>query len=198
MRTGLILPEWSFIPRASLPASHQWGGNNTLTKILEIVYEDDLQRSDNRAVWEFLSDCIREILSRHYGGGISRCCKCDDDLTILEVVYEDNGQIQFPDSVWGGVRYLLNGCGDVASTLTTGHHRGMNIVAPKGGHKEMGVLEIVYETESLPPLSIWMGGVLTAKRTGLCCGFQGCLHEHPCYIYKASVQDNGDSLWMQR
>lgn len=30
----------------------------------------------------------------------------------------------------------------------------MNIVAPKGGHKEMGVLEIVYETESLPPLSI--------------------------------------------
>jgi hypothetical protein len=41
--------------------------------------------------------------------------------------------------------YLLNGCGDVASTLTTGHHRGMNIVAPKGGHKEMGVLEIRYE-----------------------------------------------------
>jgi len=33
------------------------------------------------------------------GGGISRTCKCDDDLTILEVVYEDNGQIQFPDSV---------------------------------------------------------------------------------------------------
>lgn len=32
-------------------------------------------------------------------GGISRTCKCDDDLTILEVVYEDNGQIQFPDSV---------------------------------------------------------------------------------------------------
>lgn len=55
----------------------------------------------------------------------------------------------------GGVRYLLNGCGDVASTLTTGHHRGMNIVAPKGGHKEMGVLEIVYEqADSLPPLSI--------------------------------------------
>ena len=55
----------------------------------------------------------------------------------------------------GGVRYLLNGCGDVASTLTTGHHRGMNIVAPKGGHKEMGVLEIVYEqADSLPSLSI--------------------------------------------
>ena len=32
-------------------------------------------------------------------GGQSRCVKCDDDLTILEVVYEDNGQIQFPDSV---------------------------------------------------------------------------------------------------
>lgn len=45
----------------------------------------------------------------------------------------------------GGVRYLLNGCGNVASTLTTGHSRAMNIVAPKGGHKEMGVLEIIYE-----------------------------------------------------
>ena len=33
------------------------------------------------------------------GGGQSRCVKCDDDLTILEVVYEDNGQVQFPDSV---------------------------------------------------------------------------------------------------
>ena len=32
------------------------------------------------------------------GGGPSRCVKCDDDLTILEVVYEDNGQVQFPDS----------------------------------------------------------------------------------------------------
>ena len=45
----------------------------------------------------------------------------------------------------GGIKHLLNGCGDVASTLTTGHHRAMNIVSPKGGHKEMGVLEIVYE-----------------------------------------------------
>ena len=54
----------------------------------------------------------------------------------------------------GGVRYLLNGSEDVASTLTTGHNRAMNIISPKGGHKEMGVLEIVYETESLPPLSI--------------------------------------------
>ena len=47
----------------------------------------------------------------------------------------------------GGIRYLLNGCGDTASTLTTGHHRAMNIVSPKGGHKEMGVLETVYEDE---------------------------------------------------
>ena len=48
----------------------------------------------------------------------------------------------------GGQQYLLNGCDDVASTLTTGHHRGMNIVSPKGGHKEMGVLEIIYEDKS--------------------------------------------------
>lgn len=25
-----------------------------------------------------------------YGGGISRTCKCDDDLAILEVVYEQD------------------------------------------------------------------------------------------------------------
>ena len=52
-----------------------------------------------------------------------------------------------PIVIKGGVKYLLNGCGDVASTLTTGHHRGMNIVAPKGGHKEMGVLEVLYERD---------------------------------------------------
>lgn len=53
-------------------------------------------------------------------------------------------RFSLPISNRGGQMYLLNGCGDVASTLTTGHHRGMNIVSPKGGHKEMGVLEIVY------------------------------------------------------
>lgn len=31
------------------------------------------------------------------GGGQSRCVKCDDDLTILEVVYEDNEEVQSPD-----------------------------------------------------------------------------------------------------
>lgn len=46
--------------------------------------------------------------------------------------------------------YLLNGCGDAASTLTTGHHRCMNIIAPKGGHKEMGILEIRYEYKDNP------------------------------------------------
>lgn len=41
----------------------------------------------------------RDSSTELWGGGISRTCKCDDDLTILEVVYEDNGQIQLPDSV---------------------------------------------------------------------------------------------------
>ena len=31
-------------------------------------------------------------------GGLSRCVKCDDDLTILEVVYEDDGQNQSSDT----------------------------------------------------------------------------------------------------
>ena len=43
--------------------------------------------------------------------------------------------------------YLLNGCDDCASTLTTGHHRAMNITFPKGGHKEMGVLYIYEDTK---------------------------------------------------
>ena len=47
----------------------------------------------------------------------------------------------------GGVRYLLNGCGDAAATLKTSNHRELNIVAPKGGRAEMGVLEIVYERD---------------------------------------------------
>jgi hypothetical protein len=43
-----------------------------------------------------------------------------------------------------GVRYLLNGCGDVASTILTSNHREGNITHPEGGRREMGVLEIVY------------------------------------------------------
>ena len=39
----------------------------------------------------------------------------------------------------GGVRYLLNGCGDVAATLKTSNHRELNIIAPEGGRGEMGV-----------------------------------------------------------
>jgi hypothetical protein len=47
----------------------------------------------------------------------------------------------------GGIRYLLNGCGDVASTLLTSNHRAGNITHPEGGRREMGVLEIVYEQD---------------------------------------------------
>lgn len=31
----------------------------------------------------------RDSAKDQLGGGQSRCVKCDDDLTILEVVYED-------------------------------------------------------------------------------------------------------------
>jgi hypothetical protein len=43
-----------------------------------------------------------------------------------------------------GQMYLLNGCGDVASTILTSNHREGNITHPEGGRREMGVLEIVY------------------------------------------------------
>jgi hypothetical protein len=39
------------------------------------------------------------------------------------------------------------------------------------------------------------GGADTTKRTGLCSRCQGCLYEHPCFVHKASVQDNGDTIW---
>jgi len=39
-----------------------------------------------------------------------------------------------------GKMWLINGCGDCACTLTTGHDRALNILAPMGGHKQMGVL----------------------------------------------------------
>lgn len=45
----------------------------------------------------------------------------------------------------GGKMYLLNGCGDVASTILTSNHREGNITHPEGGRREMGVLEIRYE-----------------------------------------------------
>ena len=36
--------------------------------------------------------------------------------------------------------------GGVASTIKTSNHRELNIVAPKGGRGEMGVL-VIYETK---------------------------------------------------
>jgi hypothetical protein len=41
---------------------------------------------------------VKDSFTEHMGGGISRTIKCDDDLTIIELVYEDDGQIQFSDS----------------------------------------------------------------------------------------------------
>ena len=41
--------------------------------------------------------------------------------------------------------FILNGVTlDCEMTLTTGHHRAMNILAPRGGYREMGVL-VIYE-----------------------------------------------------
>ena len=46
------------------------------------------------------------------------------------------------DSLEAG-QHLLNGDSEGnASTITTGHDRALNITQPKGGHKQMGVLEI--------------------------------------------------------
>lgn len=49
-----------------------------------------------------------------------------------------------PIPIRGGQMYLINGVEDWACTITTGHDRALNILAPKGGHKQMGVL---YEYE---------------------------------------------------
>jgi hypothetical protein len=53
-----------------------------------------------------------------------------------------------PIPIRGGHMYLLNGCGDVASTILTSNHREGNITHPEGGRREMGVMEIIYEQDS--------------------------------------------------
>ena len=32
---------------------------------------------------------VTNSLEVSWGGGISRCCKCDDSLAVIEVVYEE-------------------------------------------------------------------------------------------------------------
>ena len=59
-------------------------------------------------------------------------------------------RFSLPISNRGGQMYLLNGCGDVASTILTSNHREGNITHPEGGRREMGVLEIRYEELSHP------------------------------------------------
>lgn len=45
---------------------------------------------------------------------------------------------------------FLNGDKDgCASTITTGHDRARNITEPKGGHKQMGVLEIMHPSKNI-------------------------------------------------
>ena len=36
------------------------------------------------------AELVKDSFTEHMGRGISRTIKCDDDLTILEVVYEQN------------------------------------------------------------------------------------------------------------
>ena len=48
---------------------------------------------------------------------------------------------------------LCASVGGVASTIKTSNHRELNIVAPKGGRGEMGVL-VIYETKKSKDTSI--------------------------------------------
>ena len=56
-------------------------------------------------------------------------------------------KISSPIPYENGYKCLLNGCGEVASTLMTSNHREGNITHPEGGRREMGVLEVIYEYE---------------------------------------------------
>lgn len=38
----------------------------------------------------FIAELPKGSSTALWGGQISRCVKCDDDLTILEIVYEDD------------------------------------------------------------------------------------------------------------
>ena len=81
----------------------------------------------------------RTITARYFKNSVSNFLRHDGmGNTGVMVIYDSENRQKKVDAV--------RICGGVASTIKTSNHRELNIVAPKGGRGEMGVL-VIYETK---------------------------------------------------
>lgn len=82
------------------------------------------------------------------GGGKESALRLLARTSVYRVFYS---RLSKPIPRKGKMQYFLNGSGDIASTLICGHDYSGNIIAPNGGHKQMGVLEEYEDTETEMP-----------------------------------------------
>ena len=81
----------------------------------------------------------RTITARYFKNSIANFLRHDGmGNTGVMVIYDSENRQRQVDAVCI--------CGGVASTIKTSNHSELNIVAPKGGRGEMGVL-VIYETK---------------------------------------------------
>ena len=89
----------------------------------------------------------RTITARYFKNSVANFLSHDGmGNTGVMVIYDSENRQRQVDALricWGGV----------ASTIKTSNHRELNIVAPKGGRGEMGVL-VIYETKKGQDTSI--------------------------------------------
>ena len=96
-----------------------------------------------REIWGSLQD--HHAVCEIRGGGKESALPLLARTSVYRVFYS---RLSKPIPRKGKIQYFLNGSGDVASTLICGHDYSGNIIAPKGGHKQMGVLEEYEDTET--------------------------------------------------
>lgn len=108
-----------------------------------------------------------QLADGEYAFSVQRCGDDEqfEEPVVLGWVRDENGnvtsrpEVSVANCVTSGKRdntqnYVVEQCflnGDkdgCASTITTGHDRARNITEPKGGHKQMGVLEIMHPSQN--------------------------------------------------
>lgn len=88
----------------------------------------------------------RTLTARYFKNSVANFLRHDGmGNTGVMVIYDSENRQKKVDAV--------RICGGVASTIKTSNHRELNIVAPKGGRGEMGVL-VIYETKKSKDTSI--------------------------------------------
>lgn len=101
------------------------------------------RRVINGAVW---GGVARTLAARYFKNSVANFIRHDGmGNTGVIVIYDNENRQKKVDAV--------RICGGVASTIKTSNHRELNIVAPKGGRGEMGVL-VIYETKKGKDTSI--------------------------------------------